>query len=93
MHAGNLGLFVDQDDGWRKGRFTLAPAYDMLSMRWRPDPMVGGAADYSPFEVNMLSAAGPARPLALRFWAALAERPQVSADLRRVAAVMAERLG
>ncbi|MFO1297307.1 MAG: hypothetical protein U1F25_13120 [Rubrivivax sp.] len=26
-----------------RGRFTLAPVYDMLPMRWRPDLLSGGA--------------------------------------------------
>jgi len=92
MHSGNLGLLVDQD-GLSKGRFKLAPAYDMLSMRWRPDPVAGGAADYAPFELDMVSMAGPARPLSLQFWVALAKRDEVSAEMRQVAALIAERLG
>ena len=92
MHSGNLSLMVDQA-GLSKGRFKLAPAYDMLPMRWRPDPMAGGAADYAPFELDMVSMGGPARPLALQFWIALTQRLEVSPELRQVAAVMAERLG
>jgi hypothetical protein len=91
MHLGNLGLLVDKD-GLAKGRFQLAPVYDMLSMRWRPDPAYGGAADYAPFEPDMISAASPARALAHAFWLELASLDEVSAALRKVAGVMAQRL-
>ena len=91
MHSGNLGLFVAPDD-LAKGRFTLAPVYDMLPMRWRPDAALGGAADYAPFEPDPRSvgsaAAGPAKV----FWARLAAQPRVSRALRQVAAQMAQRL-
>jgi hypothetical protein len=40
MHSGNLSLFVELED-LAKGRFTEAPLYDMLPMRWRPNPVLG----------------------------------------------------
>ena len=43
MHGGNLALYVDID-GIRRGRFVLAPVYDMLPMRWKPDALQGGRA-------------------------------------------------
>jgi HipA-like C-terminal domain len=92
MHSGNLSLVVDASQPLLKGRFSLAPAYDMLSMRWRPDPMLGGAADYSPFEPDALSLAGPAASIAKDFWEALAERAEVSHGLREVATEMALRV-
>jgi hypothetical protein len=91
MHSGNLGLFVEPDD-LAKGRFTLAPVYDMLPMRWRPDAALGGAADYAPFEPDPRSvgsaAAGPAKV----FWARLASHAGVSRALKQVAGQMAQRL-
>ena len=91
MHSGNLSLFVQAQDLGR-GRFTLAPLYDMLPMRWRPDPALGGAPDYAPFEPDAASAAGPAAASAREFWARLAELGDVSAALRRVANQMQQRL-
>jgi hypothetical protein len=92
MHSGNLSLVLDASLPLLKGRFSLAPAYDMLSMRWRPDPMLGGAADYAPFEPDALSLAGPAAPMARAFWQALAENEKVSHALREVAGEMALRI-
>jgi hypothetical protein len=92
MHAGNLSLFVTRDD-LARGRFTLAPVYDMLPMRWRPDATTGGAADYAEFEPDPLAAAGPARPVAAAFWDALSRCAAVSQPLRVVAAQMHRRLG
>jgi hypothetical protein len=92
MHSGNLGLFVAQED-LAKGRFTLAPVYDMLPMRWRPDAALGGAADYAPFEPDPRSAASPAAGPARVFWQRLAVQAGASRALRRVAEVMANKLG
>jgi len=91
MHSGNLSLLVSADK-LPKGHFTLAPAYDMLPMRWRPDPMLGGALDYAPFEPDVVALSGPARPIALVFWSGLAQHGEVSQALRGVAASMVERL-
>ena len=91
MHSGNLGLVVRRED-LGLGRFSLAPVYDMLPMRWRPDATLGGAPEFSPFEPDTLSvdssAAGPAH----EFWAELASHGRVSRALRRVAAEMARRI-
>jgi hypothetical protein len=91
MHAGNLGLLVREED-LAKGRFVLAPVYDMLPMRWRPDANLGGAPDYTPFEPDRVSAAGPAAGPAHEFWARLTEQGKVSRALRQVAGEMARRL-
>ena len=91
MHGGNLSLFVDID-GLAQGRFALAPVYDMLPMRWRPDPVMGGAADYTPFEPDFVSASGPARGPAQAFWARLAGHRAVGRALRQTASEMALRL-
>ena len=91
MHSGNLGLFVAPTD-LAKGRFTLAPVYDMLPMRWRPDAALGGAADYAPFEPDPRSVGSAAAGPAQVFWNRLAEMPQASRALRLVAGQMAQRL-
>jgi len=91
MHSGNLGLFVAPED-LAKGRFTLAPVYDMLPMRWRPDAALGGAADYAPFEPDLRSAGSAAAGPATVFWERLAVNGPVSQALRQVAAQMARRL-
>jgi hypothetical protein len=95
MHAGNLSLWVEGDDlkGLLRGRFRLAPVYDMLPMRWRPDAMLGGAPDYAPFEPDALALASGAREPAQAFWRALAGSGDVSRALREVAEAMAARLG
>lgn len=89
MHSGNLSLHVDKAKLARP-RFKLAPIYDMLSMRWRPD-LMSGAAEYSAFEPNALSLQSSACGMAHSFWRALADCRDVSNDLRRVAHIMAER--
>jgi hypothetical protein len=91
MHSGNLGLFVAPDD-LARGRFTLAPVYDMLPMRWRPDAALGGAPEYAPFEPDARSAGGAAAEPARVFWARLAGLETVSRSLREVAKRMADRL-
>ena len=91
MHSGNLALMVRPEDLSRP-RFALAPVYDMLPMRWRPDPMLGGAADYAPFEPDATSAASAAAGPAHEFWAELATHEHVSRGLRAVAREMSQRI-
>jgi hypothetical protein len=91
MHSGNLGFFVAPED-LAKGRFRLAPVYDMLPMRWRPDAVLGGAADYSPFEPDARSLGSPAAGPARVFWQRLAALDGASRALRGVAAAMADKL-
>lgn len=91
MHAGNLGLFTTLAD-LGKGRFTLAPVYDMLPMRWRPDAALGGAADYAPFEPDARSLGSPARGPAVNYWERLAAHEGVSQGLRQLSDLMAHRL-
>jgi len=94
MHGGNLSLWVEGDDlkGLLRGRFTLAPVYDMLPMRWRPDATLGGAPDYAPFEPDALALSSGAREPAQAFWRALSGSDDVSRALREVAEAMAARL-
>jgi hypothetical protein len=91
MHSGNLGLVVAAED-LSRGRFGLAPVYDMLPMRWRPDATLGGAADYGPFEPDPVSLAGSAAGPAVAYWSRLAGHRSVSVPLQRVAAEMAARI-
>ncbi|MDB5817315.1 MAG: hypothetical protein JWQ11_955 [Rhizobacter sp.] len=92
MHSGNLGLLVTQDD-LPRGRFKLAPVYDMLPMRWRPDATLGAAPDYAPFDLDAASLASGARVPALDYWSRLAGESRVGKPLRIVAWEMAARLG
>ena len=91
MHSGNLSLAVELES-LTKGRFTLAPVYDMLPMRWRPDPLAGGAPDYTAFEPDATSLSSPARAPAAEFWSRLARHGRVGKAWRAVAAAMAQRL-
>jgi HipA-like C-terminal domain len=91
MHSGNLGLFVEMD-GLAKGRFTLAPVYDMLPMRWRPNPALGEAPDYTPFNVDGFAASSAAARPAHSFWLRLAESKKVSVGIAKLAGEMARRV-
>ena len=89
MHFGNLSLWADEP---AKARFELAPLYDMLPMRWRPDAF-SGLQDYTPFEPPRLAHDEAASALAQRYWQRLSTHAPVSPALRSVAAEMAQRLG
>ena len=89
MHSGNLGLFVDRQG---KPLFSLAPAYDMLPMRWRPDITRGGAPDYCAFEPDAVALTSAAAPMALAFWERVSEHELVTQELQALAADMATRL-
>ncbi len=90
MHFGNLGLFVAPADAAR-GRFTLAPVYDMLPMRWRPD-VATGALDWLPFTPEPIDLQSPARPVAQAFWRRVAAHGGLSKDFRALAREMSARL-
>ena len=75
-----------------RGDFKLAPTYDMLPMRWKPDAMVG-VSDYEPFEVDYSLADAPTRAAAREFWVTLSGHAWVSAALREVASTMSGRMG
>jgi hypothetical protein len=89
MHFGNLSLWV-QPGEVAAGRFTLAPVYDMLPMRWRPDVQTG-ALDLSPFSPEPMDLQSPARPVAQALWARAADHPGLSAAFRRLALQMFSR--
>lgn len=86
MHFGNLGLWADDP---AKAVFSLAPLYDMLPMRWRPDSYTG-LGDYTPFEPSS-PRHEPSVDLARQFWQRLAAHEPVSKALRSVANTMATR--
>ena len=93
MHFGNLSLWADNP---ASGRFALAPLYDMLPMRWRPDGF-HGLQDYAPFEPQRRQGlpddgGTSARSVAQVFWQRAATHPPLSQPLRAVAAEMARRL-
>ncbi|MBB4842559.1 hypothetical protein HNP55_001074 [Paucibacter oligotrophus] len=88
MHAGNLSFFVELQD-LARGRFTLAPIYDMLPMRWRPNPTLGGLPDYQAIAPDTWALQSPAAPWARRFWLRLSEQGAVSPGLRKLAKAMA----
>ncbi len=93
MHFGNLSLWADDPAA---GRFALAPLYDMLPMRWRPDGF-HGLQDYTPFEPSRRRSAaadGGTSPLtvAIEFWQRAAEHAPFSKAFRILAGEMATRL-
>ncbi len=88
MHFGNLSLWADNP---AKPAFELAPLYDMLPMRWRPDAF-HGLPDYAAFEAPYaVPGIEQARPLALQFWAQAAAHTALGKPLRAVARRMAQR--
>jgi hypothetical protein len=89
MHSGNLGLYADLQ---AKTRFALAPVYDMLPMRWRPDATLGGVPDYAPFEPDAIAASSGAAAVAHDFWSEVATTERVSRKLRALAKEMALRI-
>jgi HipA-like C-terminal domain len=90
MHFGNLSLFVAPADAAR-GRFTLAPVYDMLPMRWRPD-VATGAFDWLPFTPEPIDLQSAARPVAQAFWRRIAAHSPLSAGFRALAREMSARV-
>lgn len=90
MHFGNLSLFVEPGDVAR-GRFTLAPLYDMLPMHWRPDAISGdiGLLPLTPDPADLASAA---RPIAREFWERVTADSGVSRAFRALASKMAGRM-
>ena len=88
MHFGNLGLWVDD---LARGRFRLAPVYDMLPMRYRPDAGTG-LLDLTPFEPDVLALGSVARSWAKGFWERVSADPSFSPDFRALARTLETRL-
>lgn len=91
MHFGNLSLFVERAEVAR-GRFTLAPLYDMLPMRWRPNA-VSGVLALAPFEPAPADLQSAALPLAREFWQRAEALAALSPPFQALAGTMARRLG
>lgn len=91
MHFGNLSLWVERGE-LAAGRGRLAPVYDMLPMRWRPDPGSGNL-DLTPFTPDEADRLSAARPVAEAFWRAVADDEIISPPFRTLAEQMVERLG
>ncbi len=91
MHFGNLSLVVSGPADAARGRFSLAPVYDMLPMRWRPD-VQSGELDWLPFTPEPVDLASAARPLALQFWQRALDLPDTHRAFRLLARTMAQRL-
>lgn len=90
MHFGNLALTVQPEDV-APGRGHLAPVYDMLPMRWRPNPTLG-TLDLSPCEPEPFDLQSAALPLARAYWSQLADEPLLSPAFRSLARHMHARL-
>lgn len=90
MHSGNLSLRVQGQTLAQiaRGQFALAPCYDMLPMRFKPDPLLG-LTDYTPFTPDAALASAAVRRAGAEYWSGLAQLPAVSPALRALAGVMA----
>jgi len=93
MHSGNASLWVLGDTlaEMLRGRFKLAPSYDMLPMRFKPDPMLG-LPDYTAFTPDSRVLTTGARAAAMDFWTLLSMQPEVSDGLRQLASTMGQRV-
>lgn len=90
MHFGNLSLWVEPGSV-AAGRFTLAPVYDMLPMRWRPD-LQAGTLDLWPFSPEPVDLQSPARPVAQAFWNQAAVHARLRPGFRELARQMIGKL-
>ncbi len=88
MHFGNLSLWVDD---LSRGRFRLAPIYDMLPMRYRPDASTG-QLDLAPFDPDFVALGSVARAWAKSFWQRVNASHSFSPGFRALARTMEERL-
>jgi hypothetical protein len=93
MHFGNLSLFVDDI---ATERLSLAPCYDMLPMKYKPEPHTGGfdLQPLMPERPRYLSADiwQSARHLAALYWGRVSEHAPCSAEFRSLARTNAERV-
>jgi len=93
MHFGNLSLYCGGESlqDVLAGKFSLAPIYDMLPMRWRPDANLG-PVDYQPFALDTTFADANIRRAARAFWASAAKDTRTSTAFQTVASTMAAKL-
>ena len=94
MHSGNASLLVQGETLAEilEGGFQLVPVYDMLPMRWKPEPMLG-LQEYQAFEPNLTLVNQTVRGAAQDFWCCLAEHPDISDSMRKVSNAMSQRMG
>jgi hypothetical protein len=94
MHSGNLSLYVEGASLQKilEGQFSLAPVYDMLPMRWRPDVALG-LIEYQPFDLDLTFASAAIRRAAKEFWTLLSTDKRVSPDMQHTAKAMSQKLG
>jgi len=85
MHFGNVSLF---SPGPFSRRFSLAPAYDMLPMRYRPrdeEPMPDPGFAPPAAHAGVLQAWAAAATAAAQYWDRVAADPETSTGFRRIA--------
>ena len=94
MHFGNLCFYCGGETLKEilAGKFTLAPVYDMLPMRWRPDVNLG-LTQYQPFDPDFTFADANIRRAGREFWASLEKDARVSTDFKALASAMAAKFG
>ena len=85
MHFGNVSLFCPEP---LARKFSLAPAYDMLPMRYRPrdeDPMPDPGFEPPAPHAGVLEAWAAAVSAATHYWDRVATDTEISAGFRRIA--------
>lgn len=92
-HPGNLSFTqAERQDSF--GKFTLAPAYDMLPMQYAPDTQGSMVPDFrtiSPYSAQH-DQIDTARDMAFVFWSTVAGDVRVSKEFRDMAMIHAEAL-
>lgn len=88
MHFGNLGVIVESPEQIAKGRVSLAPCYDMLPMRFKPE--AHSDFGYTTFSAELNAAlprhiANVAKAMAAEFWRRVSDEASVSSDWREFA--------
>ncbi len=88
MHFGNLGVIVESPECIAKGNFVLAPCYDMLPMRFKPE--AHNDFGYTNFDAELSAALPPivasnAKKMSNEFWKRVSEAPEVSQNWREFA--------
>jgi hypothetical protein len=89
MHLGNASLILED---LFKPAFSLAPAYDMLPMRYRPRDGEVTSPQFSPPVVASVSRWEGALQHALQFWEAAAHDERITSDFRKICAANRELL-
>jgi hypothetical protein len=85
MHFGNLSLTCETIESVKKGRFTLAPVYDMLPMRYKPDPLNEmGYLRFTPERAVGVPADVElkAKLMGIEFWSRIANLNAISKEFR-----------